>query len=71
MTVYDFVELLTDDCETVAVWDYRTEEEVFKGSAREASWDFGEYEILGIDLVPKCAGCEEIVILNIETEEED
>ncbi len=71
MNVYEFVNLLSDDGETISIWDYAKEEEVYKGSARDAVDDYGDYEILGIDLIPKFCKVEETIVLNIESEEEE
>lgn len=69
MSIYEFVNLLSDDSIEVAVWDFTAEDEVFCGSASDASWDFGDYEILGIDITPPDKRGVS-VILNIETEGE-
>jgi len=70
MDIYEFVNLLTDDSATVAVFDLTTGEEIYLGEAREAQLDFADYEIMSIDLVPKCEKTEAIIVLNIETEDE-
>lgn len=70
MNVYDFCYLLSDDAEEVAVWDYRTEAEIFCGPARDLMLeDFRECEVLGID-IDKFSERPAVIILNIETEEE-
>ena len=71
MNIWDFVDLLTDDSETVSVYDFTTEEEIFCGEAREARYeDFNECEVLSVDLChddPRGV----LLVLNIETEEEE
>ena len=71
MDIYNFVNLLTDYCTTVAVYDYTTEEEVFCGEARDLLYeDFRDCEVLAVD---PCSGDPRGValILNIETEKEE
>ena len=70
MSIYDWVYLLSDDSVEVAIWDFTAEEEIFCGSAQNASFDYGEYELMSVDIVP----ADErgvTVILNIESESED
>ena len=69
MDIYEFVGLLTDDSAIIAVWDYTLEGECFCGSARDASFDWGDYEILSVDITPPDKRGVS-VILNIETEED-
>ena len=71
MSIWDFIELLTDDSVMVAVYDCRTEEENFCGEARELLFeDIRECEVLSFDLCnddPRGV----LLVLNIETEEEE
>lgn len=67
MSVYDFLNLAIDDGEEVRIYDFTAEEEVFCGSARDAMFDFGEYEVMSFDID---RNAEAILCLNIETEEE-
>lgn len=70
MDIYNFCGLCSDDSVIVAVYDFTTEEEIFCGSLRDASFDYGDYEIIAIDLdVRDSRGVS--IILNIETEEEE
>lgn len=74
MSIYDFCGLLTDDGETIAVYDYTREDEIFRGSARDTMFEsFSDYEILAIDIVPDCDRKKTGVslVLNIETESDD
>ena len=71
MNIWDFIDLLTDDSSLVAVYDFRTEEEVFCGEAQELRFeDIREYEVLSVDLChddPRGV----LLVLNIETEEDE
>lgn len=72
MDIYDFCNLCSDDSVTVAIYDYTTGEEVYKGELREAAFgDFGDYEIVAIDLVYPNIQHDVSIILNIETESEE
>lgn len=72
MDIYDFTCLVSDDSALVAIYDYTTEEEVFCGELREASLEFGEYEIIGVDILRGGDDRRGVtLILNIETEEEE
>ena len=72
MDVYDFCYRCTDDCWIVAIYDMRTEEEVFHGSMRDAmDSDFAFCDVLSFDLVPAFEDSDVAVILNIETEEDE
>ena len=73
MTIYDFVYLLSDDLQTAAVYDFAEEKEVFCGSARDASFDYGDLEIMSIDI----DACDSrggsrgaMIVFNIDTSEE-
>ena len=71
MNVYDFLYLLTDDSEMIAIYNLTTEEEVFCGEARDAmDGDFCGCEVMSFDV---CRGDPRGVVLclNIETEEEE
>lgn len=70
MSIYDWVYLLTDDSIDVAVWDFTTCEEVFCGSAADASFEFGDYELDSVDITPPDSRGV-TVILNITIEEGD
>lgn len=74
MSIYDFEYLCTDDSVMVAVYDFSAGKEVFRGTLRDAESEYGEYEILSFD-VDVCAVHRDInapiIILNIETEEDD
>lgn len=70
MTIYDFCYLCTDDSVTIAIWDFATESEIFVGELRDASFDFGDMEILSFDITPPDSrGI--VLILNVETESEE
>lgn len=75
MDIYSFCGLCSDDSAIVSIWDYAKEEEVFCGFLRDAAYgDFGDYEIIGFDLVyPRGVEIERgiSIILNIESEEEE
>ena len=65
MSIYDFVNMLTDDAVTIAIYDYTEECEIFRGEARDAMFsDYSDYEIMAIDF-------DGIIILNIETDSEE
>lgn len=71
MDIYEFVNLLTDDSATIAVYDFTAGEEIFCGEARDAQFeDFSDCEIMSIDIIPADSRGVS-VILNIETEEEE
>lgn len=69
--VYDFCELCTDDSWKIAIYDFTTEEEVFRGSIRDAmDSDYAFCDVLSYDI---CVSDDSDVamILNIETDDED
>lgn len=66
MSVYDFCELCVDDSCTIAIWDAKVEEEVFRGEMSEAKYGYyAEYEVEGFD--PPYDG---VICLNIDTSED-
>lgn len=70
MDIYEFLGLLIEDDETIAIYDMTSGEEVFCGEASEAIFcDYSDCEVLSFDL---CHDDKRGVrmILNIETEEE-
>ena len=70
MTVYDFCELCTDDSVQVEIYDFTAGEAVFSGEFKDATWDFGDCEVLSFDIDPLTTrGI--YLILNIETESEE
>lgn len=72
MDIYDFSCLVSDDSAIVAIFDYTTEEEIFCGELRQASLEFGGYEIIGFDILRGGDDKRGVtLILNIETEEEE
>ena len=72
MDIYTFCELCIDDSVDVAIWDCTTEEEAYRGALREAAFgDFGDYEIVAIDLVYPNLPHDVSIVLSIETEEEE
>lgn len=74
MDIYDFCGLCSDDSAIVSIWDYSKEDEVFCGELRDAAYgDFGDYEIMGIDLIAPFGVMDKrgvSIILNIESEDE-
>ena len=72
MSIYDFVWLMTDDSVEIAIYDMTTEEEIFCGTAHDASFEsgYGDYEVVSFDLCPPDDGGVTLII-NIETEEEE
>lgn len=70
ITVSDFVYGMTDDSVEIAIYDFSAEKEIFCGEAREASYDYGEYEVSSFD-VDTMSKRGVYIILNIETEEDD
>ena len=65
--VYDFCNLCTDDSIEITIYDFYGEEEVFRGTMREAqdsSWE--AYDVESFDLTPYG-----MIILNIDTEDND
>lgn len=71
MTVYDFINLMTDDSVEIAIYDFTTETEIFKGEARDAMYEdysYCEVQSFDIDTMSK-RGI--FLILNVETECDD
>ena len=67
MDVYDFCNLCTDDSIEIAIYDFYGEEEVFRGTMREAmDSDWDSYDVESFDLTP-----DGMIILNIDTEDDD
>ena len=67
MDVYDFCNLCTDDGIEIAIYDFYGEEEVFRGTMREAmDSDWEGNEVQSFDLTP-----DGMIILNIDTEDDD
>lgn len=61
MDVYDFLNLLTEDGESVEIYDLSTDKVVAKDTARDLRFsEYADYEVMSIDVNPLC--------INIETE---
>lgn len=70
--VYDFCELCTDDSVEVAIYDMTTDEEVFRGEMSEAKdSDYAFCDVLSFDVCPVNGNGTSLLILNIETDDED
>lgn len=51
MTLYDFIELLTEDMQDIELWDCDEEKVVYKGMANDIPTHLGYREIQGIDSI--------------------
>ena len=72
-TVYDFIELFCDDSASCAIYDLRTDTELFRGDMSEAKYaDCADYEVQSVDFCEydgKNGGV--YFVINIETDEDD
>ena len=70
MSVYEMMMLLCEDDAIIAIYDFRSEEEVFCGEAADAiDCAFCDCEVMSFDLCRDDARGVQM-ILNIESEEE-
>lgn len=68
MTVYDFCDHCIDSYNEITIYDFRTGEDVFKGTMSDAMYsDYADYEVQSFDLEYG----NNYLCLNIETDEDE
>lgn len=60
--IYEFLDLFTDNCQEISLWDLDEEKEVFRGTISELPDDLEDYELCSID--PICTPTT-VITLNI------